>query len=270
MKTKAMLLLALSATAAMGADQQGLTCSEPYYSQCTMQGAAEYAGVYNNCVIERPTPPPSFQASRCIGLGATQCLGAYCSWIAQNFLSDYYAYCQGLYCTEPSPIVISRAGHLHLTSAQQGVAFDIDGDGDLDHIAWTAPGSVGEPFLALDRNGNGLIDNGAELFGTATPQRPATGEGRNGFVALRAFDADSDGTVYSWEAPDLLLWQDYNHNGVSDPAELRSAWTELVSVDTSYRTSRRTDQYGNRLRWRGNAHGASGRLVLTDVIFATQ
>src|SRR5882724_3514236 len=98
----------------------------------------------------------------------------------------------GWYCnTGSSPIIVDTTGKgFHLTSAQEGVLFDIGGTGYPVPIAWTAPGS-GNAFLALDRNGNGRIDNGKELFGNFT-QQPKS-DHRNGYLALAEFDKPENG-----------------------------------------------------------------------------
>lgn len=152
----------------------------------------------------------------------------------------------------------------HLTGAENGVQFDLDADGIPELWSWTAHGSD-DAWLALDRNGNGGIDNGTELFGNFTAQ-PASGH-RNGYIALAVFDrlsagGNNDGVIDQRDSVYALLrlWRDSNHNGVSEATELTNlSPSDVRSVSLDYRESARVDQYGNRFKYRAPVSGTAGR-----------
>ena len=166
-----------------------------------------------------------------------------------------------------SPILIDTKGNgFSLTSAADGVSFDISGDGNPLKLAWTTAAS-GNAFLALDRNRDGLIDSGKELFGNYTEQ-PLSNK-PNGYLALAEFDkpengGNGDGIIDERDAvySKLLLWIDENHDGISQPNELHTLREMGVySIGLKYRPEPYMDVFGNWFRYRGmlNADPTDGR-----------
>jgi len=109
-------------------------------------------------------------------------------------------------------------------------------------LAWTSPGST-NAFIVLDRNGNSTIDIGAELFGDLTPQPNV--DSPNGFLALAEYDkpgsgGNGDGKITNRDAifSQLKLWQDLNHNGVSESSELKALTGLIEGIDLNYKESK--------------------------------
>jgi hypothetical protein len=201
----------------------------------------------------------------------------------EPFACDTYAWswieCN---CVNPSPILIDVAGNgFDLTNAQNGVNFDIKASGTPVQVSWTAPNSD-DSWLALDTDGNGTIDSGRELFGNLTPQtKPSPGVAANGFLALAEYDKTVNGgneddqiTAQDSIFSSLRLWQDTNHNGISEPSELKTLnQLGLAQIELRYKESKRTDQYGNKFKYRAkvkDVHGAQVGRWAWDVFLLTQ
>ena len=103
------------------------------------------------------------------------------------------AACGGNAWARCSPIVIDLGNNgINLGEAGIGVYFDVNADGVRDHVQWVRRGGD-EGFLALDRNGNGLVDDGGELFGVGTPLILEGRNAPNGFVGLAQYDCGNQG-----------------------------------------------------------------------------
>jgi Ca2+-binding RTX toxin-like protein len=113
-----------------------------------------------------------------------------------------------------SPLVLNLDGDgIELTSLVTSCAFfDLDNDGFAEKVGWVAPDDA---LLALDRDGNGVVQGRSELFG---------GTGTDGFVTLRALDLNGDNRVDAADADfaRLLVWRDLNGDGHSQSRELVS------------------------------------------------
>jgi hypothetical protein len=199
-------------------------------NECSSYGPGWFIGHDGRCV------PPACQT--CYDNGGTYCsTGADC-W---------------------TPVLIDVRGNgFALTDAEGGIIFTPDSNAHQIRTAWTVANSD-DAWLVLDRNSNGTIYDGTELFGNATPQStPPVGELKNGFRALAEFDkpdngGNGDGMINRKDAifSRLRLWQDANHNGISEPNELHTL-PELgvVAIELDYKESRRVDEYGNHFRYR--------------------
>lgn len=165
------------------------------------------------------------------------------------------------------PVVIDVAGDgFAMTDVEGGVRFDFDSNGRAEHISWTQP-DVDDAWLVLDRNENGRIEHGGELFGYGTVQPPS--DRPNGFIALAEYDkpdegGNSDGVIDAQDSvfAGLRLWQDRNHNGVSETEELHTLPSLAVTaVSLRYKEAKGEDEHGNKFALRAKVYDAHGARV---------
>jgi len=197
-----------------------------------------------------------------------------CGWVTCPASGGGKTYCDPN-TDNCSPIIIDINGKgFFLTSAANGVKFDISGTGNPVQMGWTASGAD-NAFLALP-GADGLVHNGQQLFGNFTPQ-PASAT-PNGFAALAVYDdpkngGDGNGVIDARDAifSSLRLWIDANHDGISQPEELHTLPSLGVnSISLNYKAEQRTDQWGNVFHYRAQVNpgdpASVGRLAY-DVFF---
>ncbi|OGK09409.1 MAG: hypothetical protein A2W80_15025, partial [Candidatus Riflebacteria bacterium GWC2_50_8] len=113
------------------------------------------------------------------------------------------------------PLVLDLSGEgINLTEAGKGAIFDVTADGKLDSTAWVRGNTA---MLVYDRNGNGVIDNGKELFGD---QNGAD----NGFAELAKYDSNADKKINFLDPvfKALKLYRDLNGDGKIEKKELQT------------------------------------------------
>lgn len=164
-----------------------------------------------------------------------------------------------------------------LSHASQGVQFDLDGDGVPNRVSWPIANAG---ILSIDLNANGTIDDGRELFVDSVhssslaafikmagadlkaqrPLLPDETEGRGAFL-------DARHPLFH----KLLVWFDWQRDGVSQPAELLPLSRYMSKIGLTYSLGFRTDQHGNTFRYEGWVELQSGqRTTVYDVLPVTQ
>jgi hypothetical protein len=101
-----------------------------------------------------------------------------------------------------------------------GVKFDLFADGAAVNTGWV---SSSDGLLVLDRNSDGSVNDGSELFGSSTTLADGS-KATDAYAALRELDSNADGMLSNADAAfaDLRVWVDANSDGVSETGELRT------------------------------------------------
>ena len=175
------------------------------------------------------------------------------------------------------PLALDLDGNgIRTVAANQfsGSLFDHDGDGIR-----TASGWVGKEdgLLVYDRNGDGIINNGSELFGDATRLKNG-GTAAHGFAALADLDDNGDGKIDAADKAfsSLRVWRDLNQDGISQEGELLTLeQAKVQSLNTSFRNTNRSLGNGNTLAQDGSYTTTDGQtrqmgdlLLANDPLFS--
>ena len=149
----------------------------------------------------------------------------------------------------------------------KGALFDHDGDGIRTASGWVASD---DGLLVVDRNGDGIINDGKELFGDSSVLKDGT-KAAHGYAALAEYDSNGDGVVDAKDADfdKLRVWRDLNQDGVSQKEELFTLEEVGVqSLNVAYQDTNQNLGNGNRLAQEGSYTGKDGNVrKMGDLLF---
>lgn len=240
------------------------------------------------CTANFPSPPgtgsgPNSPGVNPPGIGSPGGNPIICAAIAELFAPSHLLHIQYLFgaviCQRPPPIsptepVTPLVVDLDGDGVETGLGtfFDHGGDDFAEYSGWV---SEDDGVLAIDLDGNGTIDSGAELFGDHT--RVGRLRAQNGFKALEQIDSNSDGVINSsdddWGKLRVHRWVDGNNNGIFDQGEGQLetlAQHNIASLSLDHDHSTTVDTHGNEHRLVGSYTKTDGSAQdLVDVWFKT-
>jgi hypothetical protein len=155
-----------------------------------------------------------------------------------------------------TPLILDLNGDgVQTLGVDHGVLFDVANSGTLARTGWA---SSSDGLLVRDINHDGIINNGAELFGNGTLLADGS-HATNGFDALAQFDSNHDGKIDAQDAvfQELKVWRDANGDGVSQP-------TELLGLQAAGIASFNLNAAANNTGENGNLHGLVSSYTRTD------
>ncbi|MFT4926302.1 MAG: hypothetical protein ACI8WB_002400 [Phenylobacterium sp.] len=178
---------------------------------------------------------------------------------------------------DPLVIDLGQDG-FHFAQAGVGVDFDFNGDGEYTSVQWFELNG-NDAFLAIDLNDNGIVDHGAELFGTGSQLLDSDGYASHGFEALAQYDqpqfgGNDDGVIDASDKvwPKLSLWLDSNADGIATDEEMLTlAQYGITNLSVIAKQNNRQDPAGNWLplwAWATNDNQTGNRKhKMVDVFF---
>ncbi len=162
------------------------------------------------------------------------------------------------------PLVINLDGNIAELS-DQTFLFDLDGDGQKDEINRLGAGSG---FLALDKNGDGVINDGNELFGTKSG---------NGFADLAAYDTDHNGFIDEgdeiWDKLKIWVMDENGEGQLYSLAEKGVGAICLQNAVTDFAITDENNQAKGRIRNTGfflYENGEAGSVQHVDMTLHEQ
>jgi hypothetical protein len=159
------------------------------------------------------------------------------------------------------PLILDLDGDgLEITPLSKGILFDANGDTIKTATAWAG---ADDGMLVWDRNANGLIDSGRELFGDETLLANGS-KAAHGFAALAELDSNANGKFDALDAQyaHLRIWRDLNQDGISQATELQTlAQSGVQSINLASTTT--NTNYGDAIL------AQSGSFTRVDALGAT-
>ncbi len=128
------------------------------------------------------------------------------------------------------PLIIDFDGDgIETVGFDKEIYFDLDNNGFAEKTAWVGPN---DGFLVLDRNGDGRITNGTELFSDQIYLSNGQ-KSESGFETLAEFDSNGDKKIDKKDAvfSDLRVWIDKNQNGISETNATDGKKKELYTLE---------------------------------------
>jgi hypothetical protein len=170
-----------------------------------------------------------FPARGCLPGESMKCGGPYGGGASCALVNGEWSYAPES-CTTPLVLAFEDEP---ITFTNPAGAFDLAGGDALVRTDWV---SSSTPWLVRDRNANGTIDDGAELFGSMT-RLPSGERAVHGFMALAPLDADGDGWITASDPAfaELAVWRDLDQDRMSSVDELSPIAVAVLALSLDYR-----------------------------------